>query len=219
MGFLGVTLDGGMAERVRAPATCLRPLPPGLTPADACLAEPLAVALHGLHRAGVSPEQRVLVVGAGPIGLCAVVAASSLGAAVDVAELRTDRLERAVALGAGDDAEADSYDVVVDAAGTSGSLGLAVRRCASGGTVALVATHWTPVELGIELQLREITLVPAYLYGHHRGQMEFDQALHLLSATDLAGVAISHRVTLQRATDGFELAGGAGDVSKVVLEP
>lgn len=218
VGVIGVTLDGGMAERVRAPASCLRPLPPRLRPADACLAEPLAVALHGLHRSGVDAGQRVLVVGAGPIGLCAVAAASALGATVDVAELSDDRRDRAVSLGAGRDL-ADGYDVVVDAAGSAGALRLATRRCAPGGTVALVATHWTPVEVGMDLQIREISLVPAYLYGHHRGRLEFDQAIDLLADTELADVAISHRLPLDRAAAGFELAGAGDEVAKVVLAP
>lgn len=218
IGFLGVTVDGGMADRVRAPRHCLRPLPPGLAPDDACLAEPLAVALHGLHRAGVGPDDRVLVVGAGPIGLGAIAAAVELGASVDVADLRPERLDRAAALGAGTD-QGQDYDVVVDAAGSQGALDAAVRRCAPGGTVALIATHWSPVQMGIELQLKEVSLVPAYLYGEHRGELEFDQALRILATTELADVAVSHRVGLTSAAEAFELAATDPAAAKVVLVP
>ena len=180
VGFHGVSLDGGMAERVAVRADLVRPLPDGLDPRDACWVEPLAVAVHGVHRAGVSPGQRVLVIGAGPIGLSAVVAAVAAGAQVEVAEVRPDRSERARALGA--DAMSDErYDVVVDAVGSEGSFELACRRCRSGGTVALLGTQWDPVPLSHKLQSREISLVPAFMYGRHHGSDEFDMASDLLA--------------------------------------
>ena len=63
---------------VGGPRVC--PGPAGGLPLEhACLVEPLAVAVHGVNRAGVQPGSRVLVIGAGPIGLCAIAAARAAG--------------------------------------------------------------------------------------------------------------------------------------------
>lgn len=220
--LFGVTLDGGMAEQVRVHPACVRPLPESVDVADACLAEPLAVAVHGVHRAGVKAGHRVLVVGAGAIGLCAVVAAQALGAEVQVAELHEARLARAAILGAPAAARPaagiDRFDVVLDAAGTQGSLDLAIASSRPGGTIGLLACHWTPVSVGLDLQLKEVSLVPAYLYGHHRGEVEFDAALDLLARPEVADALVSHRLPLGQAAEAFQLA-ATPDALKVVLVP
>ena len=64
---LGVAADGGMAEELLVPERCLVPLPAGVSPAEACLVEPLAVAIHGLRRARLRGDQRAVVIGAGSI--------------------------------------------------------------------------------------------------------------------------------------------------------
>ncbi|MBM3659659.1 MAG: alcohol dehydrogenase, partial [Actinobacteria bacterium] len=76
LAILGVTRDGGMAERVRVHPSQLVRLPAGVAPEQACLVEPLAVAVHGMGLAGVGGGSRLAVVGAGSIGLAAVAAAT-----------------------------------------------------------------------------------------------------------------------------------------------
>ena len=76
------TMAGGMSECIVVPERCLVPLAPGVSARDACLVEPLAVAIHGLRLAGVRGDHRVAVVGGGTIGLCAVAAVTGLGAPV-----------------------------------------------------------------------------------------------------------------------------------------
>lgn len=216
--LLGVTLDGGMAEQVRVHPDCVRALPDGLTPDDACLAEPLAVALHGIHRFGVRAGDRALVLGAGTIGLCAVAAAVSVGATVDASDPRDARSAQAAALGAGTDVTGD-YDVVIDAAGTQASMDAALQLLRPGGTIGLLACHWSPVSIGLDLQVREASLVTAYLYGDHDGTPEFDSALELLATSALPDVAITHRLPIAQAHEAFELAGHDPTAGKVVLTP
>src|SRR5262249_48567604 len=67
--MLGVFTDGGMADEVVVPDSCIVPLTPGIGVADASLVEPVAVALHACNRAGIETGMRVGVVGAGTIGL------------------------------------------------------------------------------------------------------------------------------------------------------
>ena len=97
----GTSLDGGLADQVWVDPSCATPLPPTLGLDVACLVEPVAVALHGAHRSGVTRDSNVLVIGVGPIGLCAVAVVRGLGATVDVRGHRPERLAAAERLGAG----------------------------------------------------------------------------------------------------------------------
>jgi threonine dehydrogenase-like Zn-dependent dehydrogenase len=216
----GITRDGGMADEVWVDPSCAVPLPGGADPALACLVEPLAVAVHGAHRAGVGPGVSVLVVGAGPIGLCAVAAARHLGADVDLVANRTRRQRAGEALGARL-AEVGGYDVVLDAAGTQGSLDRAVRQVRPGGTVGLLGTNWAPVEIGLGLQMKEVTLRPSFAYGHHHDRSEFaEAAAWLADHPGLGEVLITHRYPLEDAAEAFRVAGDREeDAIKVVLEP
>src|SRR5205085_1061300 len=76
---IGVTCDGGLADRVLIPPYSLVALPPGLEVGDASLVEPASVSWHGLARARIEPGERLVVVGGGTIGLMAVAVARHLG--------------------------------------------------------------------------------------------------------------------------------------------
>lgn len=220
----GVAVDGGMADEVVVDPQCVVPLPEGLSLRDASLVEPVAVALHAVHRAGVEPGQRVLVVGCGPIGLCAIAAARYLGATVDAAdEHRPERQAVAERLGAGalpDWGDLD-YDVVIDAAGTQGSAERAVAAAARGGTIGLVGTHWTPVAMPALLQMKEVSVVPAITYGVHHGVDEFVTAAELVTATpELPGALLTHQFRLDDAAEAFAVAADPGSGAiKVTLVP
>jgi L-iditol 2-dehydrogenase len=62
--------QGTLQQRVNHPARFCHKIPAGLSFAEGALAEPVSVALHALRRAGFAPGRRVLVFGAGPVGLC-----------------------------------------------------------------------------------------------------------------------------------------------------
>ncbi|MDQ0314982.1 zinc-dependent alcohol dehydrogenase [Amorphus orientalis] len=96
-------IGGGYAEYAALTARQVRRLPADVSLADGALAEPLAVALHGLRRARVAPGERVVVVGAGAIGLAVVFWARRLGAGAVVAvDLHDHQRDRAGELGATD---------------------------------------------------------------------------------------------------------------------
>ena len=88
-----------MAEQVRVNPACVVPLPAGLAPADACLLEPLAVAIHGVQKSGLRGGDRVAIVGAGSIGLCAGAVARSRGCDVDIDARHPAQLHAAERLG------------------------------------------------------------------------------------------------------------------------
>jgi threonine dehydrogenase-like Zn-dependent dehydrogenase len=216
----GVSLDGGLADEAWVAPACAVPLPDGLPVDRANLVEPLAVALHGLHRAGVVDGMRVAVLGAGPVGLCTIAAARHLGADVDLEGRRAARLAAGERLGASVAVGAD-YDVVLDAAGTQGSLDRATELVRPGGTVGILGTYWEPVTLGLAFQMKEVTLLPAFTYGHHHGVLEFAEAARILAAVpELPDTLVTHHFALDDAAEAFAVAGDRdADPIKVVVHP
>jgi L-iditol 2-dehydrogenase len=105
-GAIGITLDGAFAEYMRIPAALilqgnLIPIDKGISPAAAALIEPFACVLRGQRPLHIEPDDVVLVVGAGPIGVMHVMLARLQGAKrVIVSELSAARLPQALALGA-----------------------------------------------------------------------------------------------------------------------
>jgi L-iditol 2-dehydrogenase len=100
---IGCQAPGAHAEYVTVPATMALPIPEALSWEDAAMVEPAAVAFHAARRAGIGTGDRVLVVGAGPIGIFTMQCAKALGAeTVSIADLDAVRLELARALGADD---------------------------------------------------------------------------------------------------------------------
>lgn len=219
--IIGMAHDGGMADEIVVPERCLVPLPSAVPLADACLVEPLAVAIHGLRLAALRGGQRVAVVGGGSIGLCAVAAARA--AAAEVALAARHDAQRAAGERLGAAAPSGSYDLVVEAAGTRAALESAVALCRPGATLLLLATYWDgALELpGFALCLKEIRVQPASLYGRAGVARDVDVAAATLAARpELARTLITHRFPLDAAGEAFRTAADrAAGAIKVVLEP
>ena len=158
--------------------------------------------------------------GGGPIGLCAITAARALGATVDLAAHRPRRREAGERLGAGTSVGTD-YDTVLEAAGTQSAVDEAIERVRPGGTVGILSTFWDPVTLTIAFQVKEVSLVPSFTYGHHHGICEFEDAARILAVNrDLPEAVITHHFSLDEATEAFRVAGDRStDSVKVVLHP
>jgi threonine dehydrogenase-like Zn-dependent dehydrogenase len=222
--IIGIGRDGGMADVCMVPETAIVKLPSGLDARDACLVEPLAVAMHGVRRGGVRADDQVAVIGAGTIGLCAVAALSATGATVDLAARHEHQRIAGERLGARemDDGAAGRYPVVIEAVGTSASMKQAVRAAAPGGTVVMLGTYWGGLEVpGLEVGTKEVSLVPASQYNRRDGEREVDAAALLLARTPaIAETLITHRFPLDAAAEAFGVARDrtAGAI-KVVLEP
>jgi 2-desacetyl-2-hydroxyethyl bacteriochlorophyllide A dehydrogenase len=222
---LGLTEDGGMAAECQVPEAALVSLPAGLDVADALLVEPVAVAVHGLRRAHTSSAHRLVVIGGGTIGLAAAAVALDGGAEVAVCARHPHQLDAAERLGARAVAPGEHppfpADLVVEAAGTQSALDQAVGLAPLGGEVVLVSTYWEPVALGVLASMREVTLTPAMMYGHHDGTRDVDVAAGVLARRpEVARTLITHRFPLEDASRAFEVAADrASGASKVVLVP
>ncbi|MCZ7534655.1 MAG: alcohol dehydrogenase catalytic domain-containing protein [Acidimicrobiia bacterium] len=217
----GLASDGGMADTMVVREDTVVPLPDGLDVRDASLVEPLAVALHAANRAGLRGGQRVAVIGAGSIGLLCAAIARDFGCDVAIAARHPAQYAAAEALGASL-GPGGAYDVVFEAAGSATAFAQASDLCDRGGTIALVSTSWRPVSISfMAAQLKEVTLVPAIVYGHCHGDREFDTAAQILARhPEIPSAVITHRFPLDDAADAFRVAADrAAGAIKVVLEP
>ncbi len=219
--LFGIGLDGGMADRIEVPERCLVPLPAGVDVRDASLVEPLAVVVHSLRRSAARPDQRVVVIGGGTIGLCAVAAARARGCEVALVARHDAQRAAGERLGATEVSDG-GYDIVIEAAGSESALGRAVDLARPGGTVMIPGVYWGPVTVsGMAWCFKEVSLCPTALYSRTAGGRDIDAAAALLATTPgLAGTLITHRYPLDAAAEAFETAASRDrGAIKVVLEP
>lgn len=148
IGVLGVHRDGGMCERIAVPASNLYDASK-LSERDAALVEFLAIGAHAVRRSEAAAGDRVLVTGAGPIGLGAALFARLAGAEVHIMDMSEERLGSARSLGflhlhladqpllVGE--LEDGFDVVFDATGNPKAMEAGFLHVAHGGTYVLVS--------------------------------------------------------------------------------
>jgi L-idonate 5-dehydrogenase len=167
--------DGGFSEYVVVRADQVRTLPDGVTTRQGALAEPLAVALHAVRRAGDVRGRDVLVNGAGPIG-CLVVAAAKLAGAATVvaADVAGPPLDIARAMGADEvrnvaagERLPEDVELVFEASGAPAALAGVLRATARGGTLVQVGNlPGAPAQVALgDLVTREITWVGSYRFA------------------------------------------------------
>lgn len=215
--WLGGTVDGGMAEEIRVPERCLVPVPDGVALGDACLAEPLAVGLHGLRRAGVTSQDSVAIVGGGAIGLLTAAVGVSLGCDVTVVARHSHQREAAVRLGARVAGAPVGHDVAVAAAGGPDGVALAIECARPGGTVLVLNEPHAPF-LGPAAVYKELTAVTSLAYAAN-GARDIDDAMLLLAERPEIASLITHRFPLAEAQQAFAVAADRrGGAIKVVLE-
>jgi threonine dehydrogenase-like Zn-dependent dehydrogenase len=219
--ILGVGRDGGMAEELVVPERCLVRLPAAVSARDACLVEPLAVAVHGLRRAAVDGTKRALVIGGGAIGLCAIAAARAAGCEVALVARHDAQRAAGAALGAALP-HGNEYDVAIECGGSASAADEACQRLRPGGTLLVLASCWDRFSVpGLVLGAKELTIVSSLMYGRGGAGRDTDAAAALLAANpQIARSVITHRFPLAAAAEAFACARDRkSGAIKVVLEP
>jgi len=229
---LGLSTHGGLAERVAAPASTLRPVPDDCPDVEAALAQPLAVGLHAVDRAGVRPGDRVALLGAGAIGSFILAGLDGHDGTVTAFDIDQGRLGVARRLGATEtrllapdaspqdvrDLMPEGADVVIESSGVGGAAARAFALAARGGTVLLVGLNKEsqPLDLA-DLVLREIDVRTTVA---HVCDTDLPAALDLLARRPLSNLLVDRVVSLTDVvSDGFE-ALAAGSVSgKLLVDP
>lgn len=168
-----------------ADASKIRVLPDTLPLRRAALAEPLAVGLHAIALAGDLDGRRVLVSGAGPIGVLLALACQIKGASVTVSDILPQAVDRAMALGlpagvvVGRDAmPQEAFDVVFEASGAPPAITPCLNAVVRGGLMVqlgILPAGDQPVDVSM-LTMRELT----YL-GSFRFNEELDEAIQMLA--------------------------------------
>ncbi len=232
--FLG-DLAGAQAEYVRIPHadTNLHAVPDGLTGEQALFAgDILTTGWYAARLGDIEPGMTVAVIGAGPVGTFAQMAAHAMGAGQVLAvDMVASRLELAATLGsvpinnaersasvAMDEYAPGGADVVIETVGLVPALVTAIDCVKPGGTISVIGVH-TEFEVGLPLAnlfTRNITL---RFGGSCNVQGVWDDALAAIAAGQAdPTVIISHRLPLADAAEGYRLF-DAKEAMKVVLEP
>jgi L-idonate 5-dehydrogenase len=218
-------VQGGFRDVLNVPADQIYPLPDGLELRRAVLAEPLAVAVHAVRRAGDVAGRRVLVTGAGPIGALVVAALAQAGAAeIAVSDLVPEALAVAAAVGATTTLRADQpeqgawpedVDVAIEASGSTPGLATCLRHVRRGGTIVQLGLlpPGDTAFAGNALVTREIEVKGAFRFDR-----EFSTSLDLLAGGLPVDPILTHSYPLEAAVTAFDLAGDRRSACKVVLE-
>ena len=177
-------LNGAYADLLLVPERIasknLLPVPPGLPPEVAALAEPLACCLHGIDVADVEHGQTVAVVGLGPIGLMLCACVADAGARPVAVGSREERRALAPSFGAVL-ADADGADVVIEAAGTVETWERALSLVRPGGTVLAFGGLPRDARVAVDpyrIHYEEVRLVGAF----HHTPRQFRAALAFLAS-------------------------------------
>jgi L-iditol 2-dehydrogenase len=175
--FATPPVDGAFAELVAVHAAFAHPVPDGMSDDAAALLEPLSVGIWACRKGRVSAGSRVLVTGAGPIGLVSVQTALAFGAtSVVVSDVNPARLQLALELGATDvvDARSDSVldlprppEVLLECSGFPPAIGEGIRALARAGRAVLVGMGGDEVPLPLSVvQERELELTGTFRYAN-----------------------------------------------------
>lgn len=188
---LGVHVEGGMCETFAHPADMLWKLPDDMPWDIAPMAEPLTIALHGIHRGGLKAGEHVAIIGAGPIGLLAAMSAIAYGAEPILIDLVDERLERAKELGVKYVINSGKEDLVAKVAEyTDGRMAELVMECSGANpavrsTLDIVAnagritlTGWPKKET--PLPTDAITRKEVDIRGARTSAREFEEAIELI---------------------------------------
>ncbi|RKR37751.1 2-desacetyl-2-hydroxyethyl bacteriochlorophyllide A dehydrogenase [Paraburkholderia sp. BL17N1] len=228
---LGVHRDGALTEYLSLPRQFVHKAE-GITLDQAAMIEFLAIGAHAVRRADVHAGQRVLVVGAGPIGMAAMIFARLRGATVTALDTRLDRLnfcagkiEVAATVQIGDTdvdeltrlTDGEFFDVVFDATGNPAAMERGFEFIAHGGKYVLISVVRDKITFSDpEFHKREATLI-----GSRNATAEdFETVLRAMRAGQVPDAALNtHRMKLADVPAEFsKLLEPSAGVVKAIIE-
>ncbi len=227
--FVGIDAPGSMQSSWTVPARLLVRLPDGLALEHAALAEPTAVAVHDVRRANLVAGEKVVVVGAGPVGMLVGLVSRTVGADVLLLEVSAERRKVAAKIGLTvlDPARIDpgayveewtdnaGADVAFEVSGSAAGVDVATQVLGVRGRLVVVGIHSTPREIDLfRLFWRELTILGARVYQ----RPDFERAMQLLRGGEIpADALISRVVPLDHVAEAFD-ALTQGSVVKVLVD-
>ncbi|MCD9023793.1 alcohol dehydrogenase catalytic domain-containing protein [Cohnella sp. NL03-T5] len=225
--LLGAHAPGAFAEYVVVAENNIYLLPDSVTMDQAAFTEPLACAVHLCRMLNLNPDDRLLIMGAGPIGLFALAAARTLGLRdIVVADLNVERLRIVAELGGipAQGAEEiaklkpnDGFHAAVDAVGLQATRLGCVESVRRGGRIGLTGLHEADSNLPINTIIREeLKLLGAFAYAPN----DFETALQWIAEGNINLLPWTEHRPLEQGQACFEtLISGPGAIAKIMLRP
>ena len=228
---MGVQRDGSFCEYITMPVERIIS-GNGLSAKELALIEPFAIGYHALSRANIEPTDRILVIGAGPIGLFALISAKLRGAMVYVADVLEGRLETAKEYGADGVIHVSGqnlmkevkcitggkgFDICVEACGLSSTFLDCIDAAAFAGKVILIGNGKKETSFLHSVLLKKELNV----YGSRNAYTKDFKALIQLVAAGKVDVLkmVSEVYPMERAMEAFEaLVHNDGSLKKVLIE-
>ena len=232
-GLSGRAVPGAYAEYIKVPARYVVPLPEGVGYEEGAMVEPLAVGLHAVGKAGIEIGDRVLIIGAGPIGLSVAAFARMAGAgSVVVSERAPARLTAAKAFGATDVIDAAATpdigeafaglaggppDVIFDCVGVPGMIQSCVNLSRARGTIVVVGVCMKEdTQIPLSAILKQLKI--QYVLGYQ--EQDFARVLAVLQSGGVKpGPMVTDRVTLDALPEAFEGLRQPGNQIKLMILP
>jgi (R,R)-butanediol dehydrogenase/meso-butanediol dehydrogenase/diacetyl reductase len=222
---------GGYAEyAVTRPNQCVR-LPSDVSIADGAIIEPLAVALHGVNLSGMRAGDKVLILGAGPIGLAVAFWARRMGAATvavqDIADFQEQRaldmgadafvVDPADPVGSAERGLGGKADIVFECVGLPGLIAQAVDQVKPRGTILLLGLCTKPDTINSFAMLsKEVRLVTSAFFT----RQEYEAALDALDAGAMEPrLLVTDMITLADTPEIFESLKRRTSQCKVLIAP
>lgn len=212
---LGVHVDGGMTETFAHPANMLIPVPRDMPWELIPLAEPLTIALHGLHRLQLKAGEHIAISGAGPIGLLAAMAALHYGAVPILIDMVEERLAFARTLGVAHtvnlktDSLVDAIraytddrlcECVMEASGANAAIRSTLDIVCNAGRIAFTGWPKEPTLFPTDV----ITKKEVDLRGARTSAGEFQEALELIRTRQVdAGKLLTKTLPVEEAANAI----------------
>ncbi len=226
---IGMSRNGGFARRVIAPARNCLTLPAGFDPTLAALCEPMVIGARAVEVGGVSKGQRVLVLGPGTIGQAIALLSRAAGAEDVVVAGLDDRLRLDVLRQLGFDrtvdlkdksiveiAGAGTFDVVFEATGSPTVVQQGLSLLRKEGVLVIAGIHPSSATIDLNGLVRQQQQLRGTQRGKRRNWIQaFD---FVVTQGERLAPMITHRLSLDQAIQGFELA-RRKQASKVMLLP
>ncbi len=233
---VGLSLDnsGAFAEYSSCRPDMVKKLPDNVKFEQAAMVEPSAVSLHAVNLANMKGKEKVLIIGAGIIGLMSAEFAKIKGASyIAVVEANKERGKKAVSFGAVKEyydaldektiptlieKTKGGFDIVIECCGNGPAVSEAMTLVKPGGTIVLVGVSLTPITVPMVVPvMAEVTMQGAIAYTVE----EFEDVINMISKGKLkVEKYIDDIVPLERVQESFErLTSGKDSAVKIIVKP